>query len=424
VDSLIVKFKYKRARRDDVARILKMRPRSDKSMMQSATRPEEPKPPPKPAEKRNGERREDSQKGVAQRLGPVKKDKKPVEQNPTEKDIKRTSIERTPAPEKRKLPEDSKPEPAALRKRADQADGRKEPSTPASRDLDSPSVPKSQHATPASRKDLLSQTMKRDSSQDSNTIHTPSGLSSTPSVTHSSQINNIQRPPSSQPSNKTPRQQAWEIEQRRLEALGRELKHAATAHLNTGHSEHDQKLAAIKTVESFLCYLLAFTCADEAAAAADPKQPPSYRNWRSLHGFYGFVRRTTDAFAPLAGLANSLGVVFCARIVEITASAPVDGPSREILLETQVALHKAALAADDKLDVDALQAAFPRTWRERGRKLPVHDRPDPAKLAGPFKLPLGVATSPLRAARAGHAMLQEWTEREKMAYDLKLQLIG
>ncbi|KXT06565.1 hypothetical protein AC578_8588 [Pseudocercospora eumusae] len=414
--SLLVKLKYKRARREDIARILKMRPKPAKGMFQIEA-PEEPR--------RNGERKDAppaKTKGVAQKVGPVEKKKKPaVEEKQPAKHVEKPSekAEKRPAAEKRPLPDDDKPESAAKRKKCDESDKRKEPSTPAPRDMDSPLAQK--HVTPSTRKDLLSAAMKREQSQDSNVTHTPPALTSTPSIGTNSQPNGVSRPPSSQPSNKTPKQQAWEIEQRKLEVLGRELKHAASAHINASQSDLDQKMAAVKAVESFICYLLAFTCADEAATAADPRQSPSYRNWKSLTGFYGFVKRHTEPFSPLYGLVNSLGVVFGSRILEIGTQLQ-EGPSQTTLLETQVLLQRSAAAAEEKLDIDMLQEVFPKSWKDRTKKLAAYERLDPSKLAGQYKLPLGVATTPVRAARAGYAMLAEWMDKEGIQYSMKLKL--
>ncbi|KAK1822105.1 hypothetical protein LTR12_003451 [Friedmanniomyces endolithicus] len=154
------------------------------------------------------------------------------------------------------------------------------PSTPIRPDLQSPflqtSTQKSQQVTPTFRKDHLSAVaMTRDISTDGN-VHTPSsGASGTP-VT----INGVTSQPNgaSTKAARTATQQAWEAEQMRLDTLGRELKHAATAHLaklklvpsDPNTPAPDQKLAAVKSLESLLAYTLSFTSADEASLAADP----------------------------------------------------------------------------------------------------------------------------------------------------------
>ncbi|KAF2165196.1 hypothetical protein M409DRAFT_24580 [Zasmidium cellare ATCC 36951] len=458
--SLVASLKYKKARKGDILRILKMPPRPDKSMSQppDTRASEEAKPAAKTTERRNGERKDTGPvKGVAQKIGPVKKDKKPQPQ-PAEKKREDEKPEKQPEKreekhkkkqpekqpekqlekppdkqpekqsEKRSLPDDERTSSPTKRRKAESSENRKEPSTPAQREVGSPLTLKSGlQATPSARKELLSHAMRREQSQDSSSTHaTPPGQDSTPSIV-GSQPNGIPKAPSSQPSNKTPKQQVWETEQKRLETLGRELKHAASAYLNasqsdTSSSSNDQKLAAVKSIESFLCYLLAFSCLDEVNLAADPKQSPSYTTWRSLHGFYGFVKRNTEPFPSLCGLSCSLGVVYTARILEIAAHFPNDGPSRASLLETHATLQKAANEAERKLDIDALQDAFPKSWSQRSKKLPANEKLDSTKLGGGFKLPIGLATTPVRAARAGHAMLQEWLERERIDYTLKLKL--
>lgn len=421
--TLLVRLKYKRARKEDIARILKMRPKPDRSMLQASTA--QPSKVPTIAEKKNhGERKDESlakTKGVAQKVGPVKKEKKVLaEEKPAAKQVEKQPerAEKRPPAEKRSLPDEERHDPPAKRKKSEEGERRKDPSTPAPRDVDSPMAQK--HVTPSTRKDLLSVAMKREQSQDSSATHTPPALTSTPSVGTNSQTNGISKPPSSQPSSKTPKQQAWEAEQRKLEVLGRELKHAATAHINASQSEHDQRMAAVKSVESFICYLLAFTCSDEAAAAADPRQPPNYRHWKSLMGFYGFVKRHTEPFSPLYGLVNSLGVVFSCRILELGTQLQ-DGPSQPTLLEIQHMLQKSATAAEEKLDIDMLQETFPKSWKDRTKKLAAGERLDPTRLGGQYKLPLGLATTPIRAARAGNAMLREWMEKERLQYTLKLK---
>jgi hypothetical protein len=437
--SLVLKLKYKRARAGDIARILKMRPRPDKRMLASPPGSvQDEGPPPRPPEKKNVERKEaTATKGVAQKIGPAQKQERRAAALQAEKDrltstAKSVAMEKQASAdkrsvqdrntEKRQAADDEKRESPTKRKQAE-SEARKEIKTPVPRDPDSPAGSKQLQATPTARNNLLAAHMARDKSQDSNT-QTPPATSSTPNIT--SQPNGHARPPSSQPTSKTARQQALESEQRRLDTLGRELKHAASAHLQSSGSvvpPAELRLAAVKAVESFLCYLLAFACADEAVLAAEPRLPPPIHLWRSLLGFYGFVRRHSETFPLLFGLVSSLGVVFISRILDISTHHRGEHITRENLLESQALLQRAASDADAKLDLDVLQEQFPKAWSQRARKpLPARERLDPANLDGPFKLPFGVATSPVRAARAGYAILQEWVEKERIGYELKLKL--
>lgn len=435
--TLVVKLKFKKGQqREAVRRILKMRPNAAKMPVADSSVEEEKveRRPSRASVLRHRARRDTNVKGVAQKVGPASATNG-LEQK--EKDAKSGSPER-----KRPRPDESDDSDTAPKKRKKAAPDaidlkRQEPSTPAASDILSPSSAQksmSQLTPSTMRKDVLSAAMKREQSTDSR-LNTPPAMSqNSPTVNGTSHPVNGTVRASNQPSNKTPKQQAWESEQKRLETLGRELKHAATDHLKTlslTHSDvaapsNEQKLAAIKSLESLLAYILAFTCADEAALAADPKMNPSAKPWRSLHGFFGFVKRHCEHFPPLLGLACWLGVVFNARILELATQHPAEaGPSRDSILETQAMMQRAANEADAKLDVDLLQSIFPRSWEGRFKGSLAAERVEVGKsFAGLYKLPLGLQTSPLRAARAGYAMLEEWVEKEggEGLYMLKLRL--
>ncbi|KAK5131343.1 hypothetical protein LTR08_001009 [Meristemomyces frigidus] len=325
-------------------------------------------------------------------------------------------------------------EPSAKRKKVpDTIETKMEPSTPVQPDLLSPvatlsSTQKSQQVTPCIRKDHLAVSMTTAREQPAgSTGNTPSAISSSTPITNdlpTSQPNGIPKPLSSQPSNKTPKQQAWEDEQKRLEALGRELKHAATAHLKSHPTTNsEQTLAAVKLLESLLAFTLAFICADEAAFAADPKQAPSIKYWRSMHGFFGLVRHHCEAFPLLMGLACQLGVIFNARILDLLLLYPSERLSKDIAMETYGALAKNAADGEMRLDVDVLAEQFPKTWKGRAKGAGGPERAGaPADFGGEYKLPIAMQVTPLRAARAGYALLEEWIGKEGVEYEMKLKL--
>ncbi|KAK0997953.1 hypothetical protein LTR54_009751 [Friedmanniomyces endolithicus] len=360
---------------------------------------------------------------------PTEKSKGALQPDPTEADD-------TPTTAKVQLKE-----PPFKRKKIPEAiETSRTPSTPIRPDLQSPflqtSTQKSQQVTPTFRKDHLSaMAMTRDISTDGN-VHTPSsGSSSTPVA-----INSITSQPNG-PSTKAARtatQQAWEAEQLRLDTLGRELKHAATAHLaklklvpsDPNTPNPDQKLAAVKSLESLLAYTLSFTSADEASLAADPPQSRSTRYWRTLHAFFPYVKHNCETTPSLQGLACHLAVVISAHILDVVQQYPSGKQQtlQELVAETHATLFKSAREAEAKLDCDGLAAQFPRSWERRARVLPASvtgssgEAVAPGVFAGGYKLPLGVQSSPLRAARAGYAMLEEWMGREEVEYQLKLKL--
>jgi hypothetical protein len=328
--------------------------------------------------------------------------------------------------------------PTKRKKVPDAIETKKEPRTPLHPDLTSPSLtssmPKSQQVTPTIRKDHLSAVaMVRELSAEGN-VNTPSSVkSSTPVAVngHASQgLHNDAKPPSSQPSTRTPKQSAWETEQKRLEGIGRKLKHAASAHLDKlklvqsdpkgGSTEH--KLAAIKSLESLLAYFLAFTCGDQAALAAEPRQHARLQNWKTLHGFFGFVKRNCETLPLLSGLASHLGVIYAARILEIGTHQSKQA-AQDVAYECSGIMFKNVRDAEVKLGLDALTEHFPNTWRARVKDTGAADDViEPGSFRGNIVLPLGLQTSPLRAARAGYALLQEWMTKEGIDYELVLKL--
>ncbi|KAI6826222.1 hypothetical protein KC340_g6851 [Hortaea werneckii] len=380
--------------------------------------------------------------GEEQAVGP---DKSPRAIEKTKKaDVSGAKPGEPAAKRKAEAPEEDTKAPATKRKKVlDTTETTKEepntPDTPSSGLPNQGSKPRQQQPKP--RKDHLSSTVQREQSTDQN-VNTPSAKSNTPTINQNSQPNGVAKAPSSQPSSKTPKQQLWEVEQKRLETLGRKLKHAATAHLDSPQiptkkgaaPTNDQKLAAIKATESLLCYFLAFSAADEAALAAEPRQNPSNKTWRSLQGFFNFVKRITEPFPILQGLVCHLGVVFNARILDITVHffTPAERQARDSThtSDTYAALAKYAGEAEEKLDIDLLQASFPRTWkgRKKGGSVPPSTAPATEKLSGPadfagdYKLPITVSTSPLHAARAGYSMLGEWIARQSVEYERELKL--
>ncbi|KAK3644269.1 hypothetical protein LTR56_009806 [Elasticomyces elasticus] len=335
--------------------------------------------------------------------------------------------------------ETAKPSPLKRKKVPDAIETSKTPSTPVQPDLQSPFVPtstqKSQQVTPAVRKDHLSAVaMTREASTDAN-VNTPSsGASSTPVVGNgvTSQPNGGSSKTTSGSQVRTALQEAWESEHKRLNKLGRELKHAATAHLgklklapsDPNAPNIEQKLASVKCLESLLAYFLAFTSQEQVALAAEPKQGLSTGNWSTLHGYFAFVKHNCEATPLLHGLACHLGVVFSAHILNIVQQyyAGKQQALQDITFDAHTALIKNARDADAKLDSDALVEHFPQSWESRTRSPSASEVMTPGVFAGEFKLPMGVHTSPIRAARAGYAMLGEWIRKEGVNYELKLKL--
>lgn len=406
---LMVRLKFKKAARETVRRILKMKPAPQKTPISKEPTPEVRRPP-SVSDARHREQREGT-KGVAQKVRPVHRTngevKKVAETKVPEKEHKRARSDDSEVDERPAKRTKAPVEPSEAKKD-------RPPSTPDKQGTSSPSATQKATTTPGNmRKDLLSVSMKREQSQDSN-VNTPFGISQASPPDTTAPANGAAKPPTSQqPVSKTPKQIALETEQKRLEILGRELKHAAAAHLTpspgSSPTRTDQRLAAVKSLESLLAYMTAFSCADDASEAASPRVPPSSRRtWRSMQGFYGFVKRNCEAFPLLLGIACSLGVVFNARILELATLSSRETMTREELLETTAFMFRAARDAEGKLDALKVRSAFPKTWEGKGKE--------------GYELPISMTTAPRAAAKAGVAMLREWAAGEKLRYDLKVEV--
>ena len=383
-----------------------------------AHKPSAPAEPVTTVARETSEKRLPAQPANASNAQPAAETKAPAEkQNPA---LQKATAAKRPAPV-----DNESTAPSAKRKIPAAIETKRQPSTPAPADLLSPSLlstaQRSQQVTPGTRKTLLS-----NASSDS-AVNTPHERSSTPQIT--GQANGTARSVTSQPSNKTPLQQAWETAGTRLEGLGRELKHAAQDHFKSStltsndnsQAASEKKLAAVKLVESLLAYTLAFTCGDEAAAVADPKQSPTISKWRSLTQYESFVKRSCADFPLLVGLTCQLSTVFNAKIMSIGSQHASERPSYNSMLEIFAATDKAAAEAEVLLDMDSSQAVFPKAWAGRQKGV-LDDKPEPGKLAGAYKMPIGFAVPPILAARAGAVMLEEWIEKEGLDYRLELGL--
>lgn len=146
--------------------------------------------------------------------------------------------------------------------------------------------------------------------------------------------------------------------------------------------------------------------------------------WRSLQPFYSFVERHTASFPHLSGLASALAVIFHAHIFELVEKSPTQAPSSASLIGLNGGLLKAAANTEEKLDIDTLMESFPKSWKGRTKAsaaLNDDDNAEPRRLLhGPYKLPMGLQTDPLQAARAGMAILKEWIAKEGLEYNFRI----
>lgn len=439
--SLVAKIKFKKARKEDVQRILKLPARPDKYVASPPSTPDMSDRD-DPAETTSNERSASKStdrmdparrtgKGVAQKLGPASKrteERKPMsEKRPrveadaepastSEPPAKRTKTDAAPEPPLKKRQAESTASQTAAKKRPpENLDLKKTSNTTVQPDHPSPAT-QGKLKNVSARKDML----RREASADSQTS-TPSAQSqlSQNKTSSTSQPNGTAPKKADQPTKK-PTSQDWTAERERLEILGREIKHAASDLLKGHPNKSAREASAVKSLESLICYLLAFTCADRAATP--PGSKSTLPQWRSLPPFSAFVERNAAPFPSLSGLASSLSMTFHAHLLDIVAQSPGEGPSRDSLIGINKNLSNAAANADEKLDVDVLMDSFPRAWKGRAITARIDEEcAEPRRLLqGSYKLPFGVQTKPLMAARAGLAVLREWVAKVGLDYEFQL----
>lgn len=417
--TLMIKLKYKRKNVPRVTRLLNMRPspcpgllhQSDPDEEVDKDEPSTKAAAPEPKKKDRG--RELGEKGVAQKIGPSKVT-----------DTKRGELSRLQNKRPRSL---------------------ERPSTPADRigpELVSPAMMSSaargsQQATPGNKKEPRSAAMRREQSSDSHTLTPSAHATSTPSANGigSSQ----QRAPSSQPigSSKTPMQEGWEMEQKRLDKLGRELKHEASAHSEKADksqgsaAENEKILAALKAIESFLSYNLAFTSGDEAAHHAEPRGGPVVKMWMSLPPYHGFVRKHCEVLPELTGIACQAGVVATARVFELSGSHSGEVSSSQKRDVVLAAWQKMSRDMAAMLPDETIKSIFPETWAGRSKTKDSREVRDPAfsklqvpgKFDGEYEVSVGVHTTPLMVVRLCYRELLELAKKyPELGYTPRLKL--
>ena len=274
------------------------------------------------------------------------------------------------------------------------------------------SVPKQIQNTP--RKDLKSVAMQRIGSTDS--VHTPHGTVQTP-------------PTSGVPEHVTARKNSnsekersnWKAETVRLSKLGASLKH--NAENKDGKGEKNTRLAAIKMIESFLCFLLAFVCTDNAQCVYNLPPDLNPNTWLSLQKFSSSVLAWVKPYPHLHGLTQQLITVLDSHIAALAVRVPTNQwPSPSMLAETMAQLQHAAASGAHRLPVQELTDKYPQTCKKAVDYLSHIECARPRDYGGEYTVPLNVQSTPLQAVRFGVVFLKEWLQHEKLAYDLELRL--
>lgn len=311
----------------------------------------------------------------------------------------------------------------------------------------SPSMAKSTYSTP--KKELKSAAMRRVESTDGGDPATPGERPvSTPLGNDRGSIPPKTSPaPSSTPSTKDEDRQGWLNLKDTYFQLGRTLKHEGTA-LDKQETDPSKSLALL--VEALICFMINLA----TQACARPNVDPG---WRTILLYHIFVFRASRKIPVLHGLVVQLGAV-CRQLIhkhdmdrlgrdplpdDHLGSAPTPGSDgntktnedgekykkkylafRDELVQNTKELQTAWMDGSRQLSPEVLQREFPKTWSQRSKDYRSRgaEKPSPAKMGTGYFLPLDSASSAFEAAQFGLALMGEWANAEEVDWRPRVEL--
>ncbi|PSN60315.1 hypothetical protein BS50DRAFT_215443 [Corynespora cassiicola Philippines] len=433
--SLVVKLRFSKARRADVSRILKLRP--------------------------GGPEKKDTAKGSPAKghvkSADVPKAKEPLKATPRRPESaaisNKLASSTVKVSDKRLRTEGTHSAPAIAGKRPKASSSQEGHTTPPGQTALSPplssksSGQKAQvaHATP--RKDHKAMAMARATSSD--------GIDSTPGRYGTTPAGGNQDskilPPSGPLTGKKQAAEFALLSQTSLKfnQLGRNLKYDAQKMLAEKHgkaTKEDERRTAVAYMECILSYMAAYYAHD--ASQNMRGRPVDVDNtWKTLWPLCNISSRNTKDFLPLDGLRSYLSAVICATICThmaprvprpSTHGSAQDIPHTELVKQHNVLTEnftmlseyymrslRAFQEARVALPFDEMPKAYPKTWagRETNAKLALEkENISATKLSGPYFLPIQNDTTPLQAARFGLKFLEEYCEKERLPYNIRVNL--
>ncbi|KAF2397058.1 hypothetical protein EJ06DRAFT_559187 [Trichodelitschia bisporula] len=313
-----------------------------------------------------------------------------------------------------------------------------EPVTPGEEPLAVGKTVKSESQKSASyitpRKDLKGVAMARTGSADSS-VSTPKRAYATPGGPPASAKDSTKSAGTGVGA-RTAKLDSWS---RKWNDLGRTLKRDHQALVNEGKGK--SAVAAAVGLECVLAYMLAFTSRD--ALMRLRRQPSDIEtSWLTLLPLYRQIGSCITV-RPLQGLHAYLGVAICARIAggvsdrvrassssadaespaskldgqsqtqsQASAAAAPTGANAKLLADTWAQLLGYAREAEGKLGLEEVMECFPETWRARSRNVGGERLGEGESVAGPWAFPVGVGSEPVQVVRFGVRLLGEWRKVE------------
>lgn len=310
------------------------------------------------------------------------------------------------------------------------------------------SAPRPQLLTP--KADPKSAPMLRAESREGSTT-TPRGLAlnGTPNVTDTgNRCNSVTSSGGRKPSSQDVKRDATKYLRQATD-----LKHASDVFLKgmSNMSDAERKRGVMIGTESVLCYILAFTLFDEPQ-----RQFGQYGNddgWKSMLRLLDVMNREAQPFKHLAGLLLQLEGIIRDYMVcygfqrldynpleQKLSDTAIADPARTTEENKAAAYHwsfhefrryfeksqNAWRSGLELLKVSDIESEYPMTWAKRERHFVLPIKSADAVVQGEYQrkynLPLGSLSSGLQAVNFGMSFLEEWSKKNGVKWEPKLQL--
>ena len=232
-----------------------------------------------------------------------------------------------------------------------------------------------------------------------------------------------------------------------------DLKHASDVFLKDipNMSDSERKQGVMIGTESVLCYILAFTLFDEPQRQFG--QHGNIDGWKSMLRLLDLINRESQPFKHLTGLLLQLeGIIrdymVCygfhrldynpleQKITETAATDPAKTKEECKAAAYHGAFHEfrrcfersqnAWRSGLDLLKASDIESEYPITWAKRERRFLLPIKSADAVVQGEyqrrFNLPMGSMTSGLQAVNFGMSFLEEWSKKNGVKWEPKLEL--
>lgn len=311
------------------------------------------------------------------------------------------------------------------------------------------SVPKPQLLTP--KADVKSAPMLRVGSGESS-ITTPRGLAlnGTPNVPPDAgnRSNSVTSSGGRKPSPQDVKRDA-----NKYLKQATELKHASDVFFKeiSNMTDDERKQGVMIGTESVLCYILAFTLFDEPRRQTG--QHGNIDSWKSMLRLLDLINREAQRFQHLTGLLLQLEGIIRDYMVcydfqrldynpqeqKISEAAATESAKtneeykaaayhasfhefRRCFEKSQVAWRSGL----EFLKVSDIECEYPMTWAKRERHFLLPIKSADVVVQGEYKrrfnLPMGSMTSGLQAVNFGMSFLEEWSKKNGVKWEPKLEL--